>query len=297
MKRAAALAVGGLDPCSGAGLGADLRAFELAGAWGCAVCAALTEQSTQGLRAVHPVRTAVVAAQIEVLLADVRVGAIKTGALGSPANVRYVAQALAPARTAVPLIVDPVLLPTATLGPAHRGAGRARALSGASSLAALRDVASQATHLTPNIPEAEALLGATVRSAADARDAAAALLELGPGAVLLKGGHLRGDGAGPSRRVVDWFATAHAVEPLRHGWIDTGGQVHGTGCLLASLIAGRLAARAQAAGRGAPELRAACVWAVGRLQRMLRKPVRIGRGLAVLEGRAPSANAKPLGRA
>ena len=317
MMRAAALSVGGLDPCSGAGLGADLRAFELAGVWGCAVCAALTEQSTQGVRAVHPVRTAIVAAQIQVLLADVAVRAIKTGALGSPSNVRYLAHALAPTLTGAPLIVDPVLLPTATLGPAQPAAGRAPSLSGARSLAALRDLAAVATLLTPNIPEAQALLGTTLRSAAHARDAAMALLDLGPAAVLLKGGHFGADVPGQRGSVVDWLATSDGVEPLRHRWIDTGGDVHGTGCMLASLIAGRLAAcagpvldraahparpsksarssRGPSAGCSRSQVRAACVWAVGRLGRMLRSPVHIGHGLAVLGGRA--ATARVRGRA
>src|SRR3954463_909863 len=90
-----ALAIAGLDPSSGAGLTADLRAFRAAGAWGASACAGLTVQSTRGLVAAHPVAPEVVTAQVELVLADLDVRAMKSGALGSEANVRAVARIFA----------------------------------------------------------------------------------------------------------------------------------------------------------------------------------------------------------
>ena len=90
-----ALAIAGLDPSGGAGLLADLRSFGAAGVWGAAVCAALTVQSTRGVRAVRAVPAALVLEQAREVLADARVRAVKTGALGSAANVRAVTALLA----------------------------------------------------------------------------------------------------------------------------------------------------------------------------------------------------------
>ena len=112
---ATALTIAGLDPSGGAGIAADLRAFARAGAWGTAVCAAITVQSRRGVRAVEPVATALVLAQAEELLSDLRVRAIKTGALGSADNARAVAALLA-RHPAIPSVVDPVLVPTRVTG-------------------------------------------------------------------------------------------------------------------------------------------------------------------------------------
>src|SRR5262249_47192485 len=90
-----ALAIGGLDPSGGAGPAADPRAFDAAGAWGAPGCAALTVQSTRGVRRVQPVPAALVLEQAREVLADARVRALKTGALGSAANARAVAALLA----------------------------------------------------------------------------------------------------------------------------------------------------------------------------------------------------------
>ena len=102
------LAIGGLDPGGGAGILADARAIQAAGAFACAVASVLTVQSTRGLRRVVPVDARVWVAQARVVLADQNVRAIKTGALGSAANVRAAAKLAG----RVPLVVDPVMIPT-----------------------------------------------------------------------------------------------------------------------------------------------------------------------------------------
>ncbi|MBI4700428.1 MAG: hydroxymethylpyrimidine/phosphomethylpyrimidine kinase [Deltaproteobacteria bacterium] len=266
-----ALAVGGLDPCGGAGLVADLRAFAAAGVWGCAACAALTVQSTRGVRSVHAVPPGLLAAQIEELVADVPVRAVKTGALGSAANIRLVA-ALAERLPEIPFVVDPVMAPTA--------GGTGALLAGRGSLGAMRQLASRAALLTPNAAEAEALVGAPVRTPAQAREAAVALVERGARAVLLKGGHvgMGGDGSDDGW-VIDWLATRGRVVRLARRR-RPGPAPHGTGCLLASLCAAALAL--DPAPVDARRLAQIVRRATSHLARSRRAPQRIGNGLAVL---------------
>ncbi len=152
-----ALSIAGLDPSGGAGLAADLRSFGAAGVWGAAVCAALTVQSTQGVRAVRAVPSALVIEQAREVLADARVRAVKTGALGSAANVRAVLALLAE-HPAIPWVVDPVMLPS-------RRAGAGAAGLHGRGVGPLRALAAAATLVTPNLAEAAALLGSPVPDA------------------------------------------------------------------------------------------------------------------------------------
>lgn len=271
--RPAALTIAGLDPSGGAGIAADLRGFAAAGAWGLAACAALTVQSTRGVRAVHAVSPRLLEAQLRELFDDVAPRAIKTGALGSAANARLVAR-IADEHPDIPLVVDPVMLPT-------RGAAGAR-LHGARGERALLSLGARATLLTPNLDEAGALLGlgGPVR-ARDARDAAAALLGSGARAVLVKGGHAGGAEA------VDWCALASgrivrlASERVRMG------EVHGTGCSLAALVAGRLAFSTKSHDERA--LLAAVRWARARLVSALRASFAVGRGMRLADVTEPHA--------
>jgi len=274
-----ALAIGGLDPSGGAGVVADLRAFRVAGVWGAAVVAAQTVQSTRGVKRVAPTEPALVRQQVDEVVADLDVRAIKTGALGSLANLRTVTR-LAETRSRIVLVVDPVLGPS-------RGAGALNLNSRAASQAQRR-LLRQANLMTPNVPEAEALLGGTIATPAQARDAAMALLELGPAAVLLKGGHL----AEPPRQIVDWLATYRGVERIAHQRLALG-DVHGTGCTLAALIAGQLArgprsrkGRRRGSSPGG-ELSAIVRWATRTLGLGLRSAARVGKGMAVLGAPSP----------
>ena len=259
-----ALTIAGLDPSGGAGLAADLRSFEAAGVWGAAVCAALTVQSTRGVRAVRAVSATLVLDQAREVLADARVRAVKTGALGSAANARAVA-ALLREHPLLPSVVDPVMLPS-------RRAGAGASLHGRT-VAPLRALCLAATLVTPNLVEAAALLGsADPVPEAEARDAAVALVEAGAGAALVKGGH------GVGAESVDWLALRGRVVRLARPRCRTP-PLHGTGCTLASLIAGRLAA----VGGARPEqLVEAVRWARARLDRALAAPLVVGGGLAVL---------------
>lgn len=256
-----ALTVAGLDPSGGAGIAADLRGFAAAGAWGCAVASVLTVQSTAGLVSAHPVAPSLLRAQLVEVLAHHPVGIVKTGALGNAANVRVLLDVLA-AHPRLRLVVDPVLMPT-------RGRGAAL-LDDASD--ALRSLVARAVLVTPNAREATVLTGIEVTDVASQERAGRALLELGARAVLVKGGHVRG------RRAVDVLITRRSVVRLSARRLDVG-ETHGTGCTLASMIAGRLAST-----RGADDasLVVAVRWAKRRLSRALGGAMRVGDGLLVL---------------
>jgi hydroxymethylpyrimidine/phosphomethylpyrimidine kinase len=267
-----ALTLAGLDPSGGAGVTADLRAFAAAGVWGAAVCAALTVQSTRGVRAVHAVSSKLIIEQAEEAIGDALVRAIKTGALGSAANVRAVARLIERNET-IPAVVDPVMLPSRI---AEKSAG-AR-LDGPGSMPALQRIARVATLVTPNLAEAGALLGETITTDDEARDAAVALVEAGSHAALVKGGHGKGAEAvdwlvvgGQTKRIVRIARPRRKTPPL-----------HGTGCTLASLIAGRLAAQSSGRLPDTGELIAAVRWARARLDAAIRAPLTTGRGLLVL---------------
>ncbi len=259
-----ALAVGGLDPGGGAGLAADLRAFAAAGAFGCAAVAVTTVQSTAGLRSAHAVGAREVVAQMREVMDHQRVRVVKVGALGSAENVRAVAAELAK-RSSAAVVVDTPMLPTR---------GRARLLA-ADGLAALREhLLPVATLATANLDEASALAGERVRTVSEAHDAARAIARLGARAVLVKGGHMRGAHA------VDVLAIDGEVVELRARRLALPA-VHGTGCTLASLIAGRLAhARPGALDRRA--IVSAVRWAKSVHHRALARATRVGRGMRVV---------------
>jgi hydroxymethylpyrimidine/phosphomethylpyrimidine kinase len=256
-----ALAVGGLDPSGGAGIVADARAIQAAGAWPLVVSAVSTVQTQRGLRRVRPVDKRWVRLQIDALAADTSIRVLKTGALGDAAGI--VCRAALRHRIRH-VVVDPVLRPS-------EGRGVLTNRRGLSSLLSI------ATLMTPNVLEAEQLLGGSIDTVAQAREAAVALRELGPRAVLLKGGHL------PGIYVTDWFADEATVRKVARRRLAVG-EVHGTGCALASLIAGRLACRRSRAKLDSDELTDIVRWGTKRLNRWLRRTKRIGPGMALLGG-------------
>jgi hydroxymethylpyrimidine/phosphomethylpyrimidine kinase len=220
---AVALTIAGSDPSGGAGIQADLKTFQIFGAYGAAVVTSVTVQNTTGVHGRHDLPPALVAAQLAAVLDDLPVAAAKTGLLPDAGIVDAVLDALR-GRPARALVVDPVL--SATSGDA---------LAGPSALAAIRDrLVPAATLVTPNLAEAAALTGRAVRTVGEMRDAALALRARGAAAVLVKGGHLRD-------RACDVLATADDVYELDAARIDVG-PVRGTGCTLSAAIAAELAA-------------------------------------------------------
>jgi hydroxymethylpyrimidine/phosphomethylpyrimidine kinase len=218
------LIVAGSDSGGGAGIQADIKAVTAMGGFAATAITALTAQNTEGVHGVLAVDPAFIAQQIEVVLTDIGADALKTGMLHSAEVIATVAAAFAGHAPGVPLVVDPVMI--------AKGGHR---LLQSEAETALRDLLlPMAALLTPNLPEAEALVGFPVRVEADMRRAAERLAALGAKAVLVKGGHLEGD------RVIDLLFHDGRFDRFEDARIASR-STHGTGCTLASAIAAGLA--------------------------------------------------------
>ncbi|MCY4395864.1 MAG: bifunctional hydroxymethylpyrimidine kinase/phosphomethylpyrimidine kinase [Rhodospirillaceae bacterium] len=219
------LIVAGSDSGGGAGIQADIKTVTALGGFAMTAVTALTAQNTLGVHGVIGIEPGFIRQQIEVVIGDLGVDAIKTGMLHSTPVIEAVASAIRDLAPETPLVVDPVMV-------AKGGAP----LLEEEAVATLRDaLLPLATVVTPNLPEAGVLLGRDVSGRDRMEEAANALRGLGPAAVLLKGGHL------PGSEIVDFLA-AGGAPPVR--WtaakIDTR-HTHGTGCTLASAVAAGLA--------------------------------------------------------
>lgn len=214
-----ALTIAGVDSSGGAGVSADLNTFAAEGVWGACVITAVTAQNSLGVDAIEFVSTEAIVAQIVAVTRDMRVGAAKTGMLGSAEVARAVATAFP---RAIPLVVDPVMVATtgATLAPSD----------------AFGPLLERATVVTPNLTEVKALTGVVILGEDDMVRAARSVLEHGCDAVLVKGGHAV-DGPARDCLVIQGQAGPIWLESER---IDTP-DVHGTGCVLSAAIAAHLA--------------------------------------------------------
>ncbi|WP_233505810.1 bifunctional hydroxymethylpyrimidine kinase/phosphomethylpyrimidine kinase [Rhodoferax lacus] len=218
------LSIAGSDSGGGAGIQADLKTISALGCFGMTAITALTAQNTQGVRAIHAVPPQMLADQIDAVLEDIGVDAVKIGMLHSPDIVRTVAQAIA--RHAMHNVVfDPVMVATS-------GA----VLIDDSAIAVLvQELFPQVALITPNLDEAALLVKRPLQSEGDMQEAATTLLAMGARAVLLKGGHLQGE------VVSDLLAVAGGQTLwMRDARIHTP-NTHGTGCTLSSAIASHLA--------------------------------------------------------
>ncbi|KAA3513666.1 bifunctional hydroxymethylpyrimidine kinase/phosphomethylpyrimidine kinase [Agrobacterium vitis] len=218
------LSIAGSDPSGGAGIQADLKVFSALGVYGMAALTALTAQNTQGVAAVELLAPAFVARQVETVFADIRVDAVKIGMLANADIVGAVAAVLA-GHGEVPVILDPVMV----------AKGGAALLDDKAVGALVGQLLPRVRLITPNLPEAAALL--RVPEAVDhtgMEAQARALLALGARAVLLKGGHLPGD------QSPDLLVTPTLTLWLEGKRIATA-NTHGTGCSLSSAIAAELA--------------------------------------------------------
>ena len=218
------LIVAGSDSGGGAGIQADIKAVTAMGGFAATAITALTAQNTEGVHGVVAVEPAFIAQQIEVVLSDIGADALKTGMLHSAEVIATVAACLSKHAAGIPLVVDPVMIATS---------GDRLLRSDAES--AMRDMLlPMATLLTPNLPEAEVLVGFPVKTEADMRRAAEKLAALGAKAVLMKGGHLEGD------RVIDLLFHDGRFDRFEDARIPSR-NTHGTGCTLASATAAGLA--------------------------------------------------------
>ena len=219
-----ALTIAGSDSSGGAGIQADLKTFAALGVYGASAITALTAQNTTGVTGIHVVPPDVVRAQIEAVLDDLDVGAIKIGMVPARATMEAIADALA-RRPQANIVLDPVMVATS-------GAR----LMQADAVEALRvRLIPQAVLLTPNLPEAAALTGgAPAGGEAEMARQGEALLRLGARAVLVKGGHSGGETS------VDILVDAQGVTRFSAPRIATR-NTHGTGCTLSAAIAACLA--------------------------------------------------------
>jgi hydroxymethylpyrimidine/phosphomethylpyrimidine kinase len=247
------LAIAGSDSSGGAGIQADIKTATALGAYAMTAITAVTAQDTTGVHAVQLMPPDLVIAQIRACLDDIGADAIKIGMLGSAEIAAAVVETLRAHAASVPIVLDPVL--TSTSGtPLLDDAG----------LKILREYLTPlSTLVTPNIPEAELLTEIRCADDAGIRRAGDALLAMGAKAVLIKGGHGRGE------NLVDTLITREGREAFAFPRIDTQ-HTHGTGCTYATAIAVGLAE-----GRG---LEDAITRAVHYLRSAIETAPGLGRG-------------------
>ena len=220
------LTIAGSDSGGGAGIQADLKAFARCGVHGMSAITAITAQNTLGVEAVHAIPPEIVIAQVRAVVADIGVDAVKVGMLGAVSTVHAVAAALDELSDEIPVVVDPVMV----------SESGARLLDIDAESALVAEILPRATVLTPNLPEADALVGGVSDSTQDQAPALArAVLKLGPKIVVLTGGH--------REQVTDLFLDSQEPERIVSipGKRYPDGAAHGSGCTHSSVLAAQLA--------------------------------------------------------
>ena len=219
------LSIAGSDSGGGAGIQADLKAFAACGVHGMTAITAITAQNTVGVTAVHQIPPQIIIEQVRAVAADIGVDGVKIGMLGDTATIEAVASALDSLPAATPVVLDPVMVAESgaeLLEPAARAALAARLIP-------------RATVVTPNLPEARALMAQSDPDAAPGADPetlARAVHALGPRAVVVTGGH--------RERTIDLFFDGERLVEIA-GERHPDGAAHGSGCTHSSVLAARLA--------------------------------------------------------
>ncbi len=252
------LTVAGFDPCSGAGISADIKTIAAHGCYGVACITALTVQSTAGVKAVYPVSPDTVADTLEELVNDLDIGAVKIGMLGSGKVVRVVIDFLT--RHRLPhVVLDPVL--KSTSGADLVDAGGAKLI--ADKLISLSEL------VTPNVDEASALTGVAVNNPEHMKNAATKLHSMGAPNVVVTGGHLE-----KAIDVLSFASRGGFEQQLFKAERQRSSSTHGTGCAFSTAIACHLAC-----GRGVPE---AVLLAKAYVSAAISKAQPIGKGIGPL---------------
>lgn len=223
-RYARVLSIAGSDSGGGAGIQADLKTFSALGCYGMTAITALTAQNTLGVTGIHGVPPAFLKAQIQAVVEDIGVDAVKLGMLHAPEIVEVVAWA-----------IDHYKLPNVVLDPVMVATSGDRLIAAETVQVLVRELFPRAVVVTPNLDEAALLIGHSIDGADALDDAASELLALGTTAVLLKGGHLPGDD------VVDLLAQANGDRLRLASTRIASRNLHGTGCTLSSAIASNLA--------------------------------------------------------
>lgn len=216
------LTIAGSDSCGGAGIQADLKAFSANGTYGMSVITAITAQNTQGVFDVQDVDPSVIAHQIEAIFDDIRVDAVKIGMVSRVETIETIAATLKK-YPLPPIVVDPVMISKSGYDLLRPEAKKAL----------IELLLPMATLITPNLPEAEVIVGYKIDSIESMKQAAIDLHKLGCTYVLVKGGHLENDATDVLFDGTDFYL----LHSKRLETINT----HGTGCTLSSAIAANLA--------------------------------------------------------
>jgi hydroxymethylpyrimidine/phosphomethylpyrimidine kinase len=250
------LTIAGFDPSAGAGVAADLKTFSAHHCYGVAAITALTVQSTQGVKSVHVTPASELRAQLDALLEDVTISAIKIGMLGHRGNAVVVAEFLDRAGVAN-VVLDPVMKSTS-------GVTDLLDAGGIKYLA--EELLKRATVVTPNIEEAEVLSGISIKDHASMEAAAMKIVERGARAVVVKGGHME--------KAIDVLFDGEGLLNLGGDHVKSE-NTHGSGCTFASAIAAQLAC-------GRP-LRDSVLLAKAYVTKAIEKGYSIGKGPGPLD--------------
>jgi len=249
------LTIAGFDPCCGAGTVADLKTFAAHGCYGVAAITSMTVQNTQGVEAVHNTPSAELRGQLEILVKDCEIAAVKIGMLGNRGNAVVIGEFL-DAHKFAHVILDPVM--KSSSGQELLDAGGVKYVA--------TELMKRASVFTPNVPEAEVLTGLEIKDVSAMEAAARKLVEMGAQAVIVKGGHME--------RAVDVVFDGSELVQLGGDRVKTE-NMHGTGCTFASALTAQLAA-----GRGLIE---AATLAKAYVTKAIEKGYPIGKGRIPLD--------------
>ncbi|RXT15229.1 bifunctional hydroxymethylpyrimidine kinase/phosphomethylpyrimidine kinase [Ammoniphilus sp. CFH 90114] len=222
MKISRALTIAGSDSGGGAGIQADLKTFTVRKVYGMSAITAITAQNTLGVEGIHPIPLEMIAKQIEMVIEDIGVDAVKTGMLGTSEIIELVADRLK--RYEVPyVVVDPVMV----------AKGGAKLLQDDAVKSLITSLLPLASIVTPNIPEAEVITGKPIHTLDDMLRAAKEIVDMGAKSVIVKGGHLEGE-------PIDLFYDGVEITTFKGIRIPTR-HTHGTGCTFAACLTAELA--------------------------------------------------------
>jgi hydroxymethylpyrimidine/phosphomethylpyrimidine kinase len=249
------LSIAGFDPSCGAGTAADLKTFAAHGCYGVAAITSLTVQNTQGVETVHNTPSAEFRAQLDALVKDSDIAAVKIGMLGNRGNAVVVAEFL-DAHKFTHVVLDPVM----------KSSSGAELLDASGVKYVATELLKRASVITPNVPEAEVLTGLTIKDVGEMEAAARKLVELGARAVIVKGGHME--------RAVDVLFDGAELVQLGGDRVKTE-NTHGTGCAFASALTAQLAS-----GRSLFE---AATLAKAYVMKAIEKGYAIGKGRVPLD--------------
>lgn len=249
------LTIAGFDPSCGAGIAADLKTFAAHGCYGVAAITSITVQNTQGVEDVQNTPAATLRAQLEVLVKDSEIAAVKIGMLGNRGNASVVAEFL-DANKFAHVVHDPVM----------KSSSGTELLDAAGSKFVATELLKRSRVITPNVPEAEILTGLTIKNLGDMEEAARKIVEMGAHAVIVKGGHME--------RAVDVLYDGNEIIALAGERVREE-TLHGTGCAFAAAITAQLAS-------GRPLIEAAML-AKAYVTKAIEKSYPTGQGRAPLD--------------